>query len=130
MLESLVPVMGLFISAGDCPTVEEILAEGERAKTLPEGGALPVTFAGLNGAAIDEWLFVSEIRPRELPFSKVASLLLVAGRINHMLLGPIADKMNRTLMSTDLDLADVSKVLVRVRCVLRNQQSPKRGFLH
>jgi hypothetical protein len=130
LLSSLAPVTDLFISVGDCPTIEEVLAAGTGEDNLPEGGFSPVTFAGQNGAATDEWLFVSEIKPPDLPFVKVASLRLVARPNNHMFLGVIADKMNRTLINTDLDLADVSKLVVRVRCVLRNRQSPKRGFSH
>jgi hypothetical protein len=45
-----------------------------------------------------------------------------------MFLIPIMDKLNRTLLPTDLDLEGVSKLMVRIRCVLRNVQSPRRGF--
>jgi hypothetical protein len=128
LLSSLAPVTGLFISVGDCPTIEQVMAEKEKEENLPEGVALPVKFAGPNGPATDEWLFVFEIKPLELPFSKVASLRLVAKPNNHIIFGPVAGKMNRTLMSTDLDLMAVSKLVLRVRCVLRNLQSPKRGF--
>ena len=89
-----------------------------------------MTFAGPNGAETDEWLFVSENKPEEWSFSKIGSLRLAAQPNNHMFLGGIADKMNRTLMSTDLELEGVSKLVIRIRCVLRNLQSPKRGFSH
>jgi|SRR5271165_641272 len=89
-----------------------------------------VTFAGLNGALTDEWLFVSENKPEKLGFSRIGSLRLVARPNNHLFLSGIADKMNRTLMSTDLELEGVSKLVIRIRCVLRNLQSPKRGFSH
>jgi hypothetical protein len=128
LLKDLEPVTDLFIAVADCPTIEEVIAEGENGGNLPEGAVLPVTFAGVNAPATDEWLFVSDIKPSDLPFAKVASLRLVAQVSNHMLYGPIANKMNRTLIRTDLQLADVSKLVVRVRCILRNRQSPKRGF--
>jgi len=89
-----------------------------------------VKFTARNGTATDEWPFVSEIKPPDLDFSQVASLRLVAPPNNDIFLGVIANKLNRTLLTTGLDLADVSKFVVRVRCVLRNRQSPRRGFSH
>jgi hypothetical protein len=115
----------LLVSTGECPTVEQLLANEEN---LPEGVAMPVTFAGLNGAVTDEWLFVSEVKPQELPFARISSLRLATNPTLPHLYGLIAHKMNRTLMSTELDLAGVSKLVVRIRCVLRNLQQPKRGF--
>jgi len=38
------------------------------------------------------------------------------------------EKLNRTLLATDLDLQGMSKLVVKIRCVLRNVQSPRRGF--
>jgi hypothetical protein len=128
LLENLAPVTGLLISVTECPTIEHVMAATEEKSDLPEGGFFPVTFEGRNGTATDEWLFASEIKPPDLPFSKIASLRLVAKPSNHFMFAPIADKMNRTLMSTDLDLAGLSKFVVQVRCVLRNRQSPRRGF--
>lgn len=130
LLETLAPATGLLLSVKECPTIEQVMAATEEENNLPEGGFFPVTFTGRNGGATDEWLFVSEVKPRDLPFSKVASLRLVAKPVNHLMFGPIASKMNRTLMSTDLDLRGISKLVARVRCVLRNRQSPKRGFSH
>lgn len=128
LLESLSPAMNLFVSVAGCPTVEQAMAAGEEDSSLPDGGVLPVTFAGRNGAATDEWLFVSDIKPAELPISQISSLRLVAEPNNHMFFGPIANKMNATLMTTDIELGDISKLIMRVRCILRNRQSPKRGF--
>lgn len=130
LLESLSPATNLFVSVADCPTIEQVMAAGEEESNLAEGGFLPVTFAGRNGAATDEWLFVSEIKPAELPISRISSLRLVAEPNNHMFFGPIANKMNGTLMTTDIELGDISKLVVRVRCVLRNRQSPRKGFSH
>ncbi len=127
LLSVLAPVTTLFVSVSDCPTLEQVMANKEE---LPEGTALPVTFAGLNGALTDEWLFVSESKPEEWSFSKVGSFRLVAQPNTHLFLSGIADKMNRTLMSTDLELEGVSKLVIRIRCVLRNLQLPKRGFSH
>jgi hypothetical protein len=89
LLQSLAPATGLLVSVTECPTIEQVMAAEEGADNLPEGGFFPVTFTGKNGAATDEWLFVSEIKPRDLPFSKVASLRLVrtrAGRLNKAVL--------------------------------------------
>jgi len=130
LLGDLAPATWLFMSVAECPTVEQILAATEESNNLSEGEVLPTTFAGRNGAATDEWLFVSDIKPPKLSFTKVASLRLTASPNKHMFLGPIADKMNRTLLTPDLDLTGVSKLVVRVRCVLRNRQSPRRGFSH
>jgi len=118
----------LLLSCVSFPFVEHQLAGAY--ENLPEGTALPVTFAGLNGALTDEWLFVSENKPEKLGFSRIGSLRLVARPNNHLFLSGIADKMNRTLMSTDLELENVSKLVIRIRCVLRNLQSPKPGFSH
>jgi len=130
LLETLSPATGLLMSVAECPTIEEVMAAEEEKNDLPDGGSFPVKFTGRNGAATDEWLFVSEIKPPDLHFSKVASLRLVASPNDDMFLGVIGNKMNRTLLSTDLDLVGVSKFVARVRCILRNRQSPKRGFSH
>ncbi len=45
-----------------------------------------------------------------------------------MFLGPIADKMNRTLLNTALELDGLYKLVIRIRCVLRNVQSARRTF--
>jgi hypothetical protein len=127
LLSQLAPVTGLLISAGECPTLEQLIAEEEN---LAEGTGVPVTFAGLNGIHTDEWLFVSKIKPKGLSFTTIRSLRLIARPNDHLLLGKIAGKINRTLISTDLSLQDISKLIVRIRCVLRNVQSPKRGFSH
>lgn len=128
LLENLAPVTGLFMSVTECPTFEQVMAATEEQNDLPEGGFFPVTFKGRNGSATDEWLFVSEIKPQELPFSKISSLRLVAKPSNHFMFTPITNKMNRTLLSTDPDLTGLSKLVVRVRCVLRNRQAAKKGF--
>jgi hypothetical protein len=130
LLETLSPATGLLMSVTECPSIEQVMAAEEEKNDLPDGGLFPVKFAGRDGTVTDEWLFVSEIKPRDLHFSKVVSLRLVSPPNNDMFLGVIANKMNRTLLGTDLDLAGVSKFVVRVRCVLRNRQSPRRGFSH
>jgi hypothetical protein len=123
----------LVISVADCPTIEQLeqlVAKREKEENLPEGTVMPVTFAGANAPATDEWLFISEIKAPELSFSKVATLRLVAKPTDHIFVGGIIEKMNHTLIRTDLDLAGVLKLVLRVRCILRNPQSPKRGFSH
>ena len=126
-LSKLAPIAVLFVSVGDCPTLEQVIAEKE---DLPEGIASPVTFGGPRGTAPDEWLLVSEIRPKDLSFSTIRSLRVVANPNDYMFLRLTADKMNRTLIPTDLDITDVSKLILRVRCVLRNLRGPKRKFSH
>jgi hypothetical protein len=132
MLEQLAPAMHLLFGPADCPTVEQILAKEE---ALPEGVGGPVRFEGLRTGTTDEWLFVSEIKCGELPFARIKSLRLIAHVIDRSKLGamgmfliPIMDKLNRTLLETDLDLQGISKLMVRIRCVLRNVQSPRRRF--
>jgi hypothetical protein len=132
MLELLTPVMHLLFGPVDCPTVEQIL---EKEENLPEGVCGPVRFEGLRSGTIDEWLFVSEIKCAELPFTRIKSMRLIAHVTDRSTLGamgmfliPIIDKLNRTLLPTDLDLVGISKLRVRIRCVLRNAQSPRRGF--
>jgi hypothetical protein len=132
MLGQLAPVMHLLVGPANCPTVEQILAKEEN---LPEGVAGPVRFEGLRSGTTDEWLFVSEIKPSELPFTSIKSLRLIAHVTDRSKLGamgmfliPMMDKLNRTLLATDLDLQGIKKLVVRVRCVLRNAQSPRRGF--
>jgi hypothetical protein len=132
MLEQLAPVIHLLIGPTDCPTVEQLLANDEN---LPEGVVGPVRFQGLRSGTTDEWLFVSEIKCRELPFTHLGALRLIAHVNDRSRLGamgmfliPIMDKMNRTLLHTDLDLASVNKLVIRVRCVLRNAQEARRGF--
>lgn len=126
-LIELAPITVLILSAGDCPTPEQVIVGEE---DLPEGISSPVAFAGASGTAPDEWLLVSEIKPMALSFSRIRSLRLVATPDDHLFLRLTADKMNRSLIPTDLDIADVSKLIVRVRCALRNLQGPKRRFSH
>jgi hypothetical protein len=130
LLSSLAPATELVISAADCPTVEQVMENRKKEEDLPEGTVMPVTFAGANAQATDEWLFVSEIKVPELSFSKVSTLRLVAKPTDHIFVGPIVEKLNHTLMRTDLDLIGASKLVLRVRCILRNLQSPNRGFSH
>ena len=132
MLEKLAPVMHLLLGPVDCPTVEQIVAKEE---TLPEGVVGPVRFDGLRSGTTDEWLFISEIKCHELPFTRIKSLRVVAHVSDRsklgatgMFLSPIMDKFNRTLLPTDLDVQEINKLVVTIRCVLRNVQSPRRGF--
>jgi hypothetical protein len=119
----------LIISEGQCPTVEQLL-NGDEDEQVDDGTTTVVTFAGPNGNASDEWLFFSEIKPKDLPIQKVKSVRLIARPTDHPLLRGIVDRMNKTLMDTDLDLDGVNKLVINVRCLLRNVQSPKRGFSH
>ena len=80
LLAQITPATGMLISVGECPTIEQVLADEEN---LPDGAGGPVTFAGPNGAHTDEWLFVSEIKPKELSFTTVRSLRLVARPRSH-----------------------------------------------
>jgi hypothetical protein len=132
LLSQLEPVTHMFVGPTDCPTVDELLQGGDN---LPDGVVAKVRFAGLRTGTTDEWLFVSEIKCPELPFSSIGALRLVAHvpdqralGVMGMLLIPIMDKMKRTLLLTELDLHGVSKLVIRVRCVLRNTQQPRRGF--
>lgn len=126
-ISELAPTTALVLSVGDCPTLEQLIAEE---KDLPEGIISPVKFDGPRGSAPDEWLLVSEIKPADLSFSRIRSLRLISNPNDHLFLRLKADKMNRTLLPTDLDVTDVSKLILRVRCVLRNLQGPKRRFSH
>jgi Methylamine utilization protein MauJ len=132
MLEMLLPVMHLLLGPAECPTVERLLAEDNK---LPEGVIGPVRFEGLRPGTTDEWVFSSDIKCAELPFTRITSLRLIADVVDKSTLGswgifliPIMDKLNRTLLATDIDLQGVSKLVVRIRCVLRNVQSQRRGF--
>jgi hypothetical protein len=120
VLSKIAPVMHL-----------QLLAEE---KDLPQGRIGPVRFEDARPGYTDEWLFISEIKPAELDFRRITSLRLIAylgqsklGAMG-MLVIPVAEKMNRTLLTTDLDLTGAKKLVVRLRCVLRNVQSPRRGF--
>jgi hypothetical protein len=125
LLSEIAQATSLLISVGDCPTIEQLLAKEEN---LPDGGQGPVTFRGANMGLTDEWLFVSELKPKDLWFTRVGSVRLVSRLNGHVFHGLIANNMNGTLMRTDVDLAGVSKLVVKVRCILRNSQQPKRGF--
>lgn len=117
-------------SAGRKCGVVRIIPSG----CLAEGVIAPLTFEGLRPGTTDEWLFASEIKCGELPFTRITSLRLMAHVADRSKLGswamflvPIMDKVNRRL-ATNLDLQGVTKVVVKIRCVLRNVQSPRRGF--
>ena len=131
VLSKMAPVIHLIFGPEECPTVEQLLAEE---KNLPQGVVGPVRFEGVRPGYTDEWLFTSDIKPAELEFTRIASLRLIAylGQSKLGAMGmfviPVAKKMNRTLLATDLDLTSASKLVVRIRCVLLNVQSPRRGF--
>ncbi|WP_431064498.1 methylamine utilization protein MauJ [Methylotuvimicrobium sp.] len=125
------PVIDLLFGPQECPTVEQLLAEE---KNLPQGAFGPARFEGIRPGYTDEWLFTSDIKPAKLEFTRIVSLRLIAYLGNSklgamgMFMIPVAEKMNRTLLAADLDLTGVSKLAVRIRCVLRNVQSPRRDF--
>jgi hypothetical protein len=125
MLEQAASTSGLLISVTEFPTIEEILA-----KTVDEQSTslAPVKFDGANKNSNDEWLLRSEIKPSALPFSKVGCLRLLVRPSNDVFQQMLISKLNRSSLYTDIDIADVIKFVVIVRCILRNQQSPKTGF--
>lgn len=132
MLSQLEPVAHLLIGPTECPTVDRLLEGGDN---FPEGVIAKVRFAGARPRTTDEWLFVSEIKCPELPFTRIGALRLIAYVHDRSKLGamgmfliPIMDKMNGTLLCTDVDLQGVTKLVIRVRCVLRNAQEPRRSF--
>lgn len=131
LLLKMEPVIHLLYGPEECPTVEQLLAEE---KNLPQGVIGPTRFEGIRQGYTDEWMFTSDIKPAKLEFTRIASLRLIAYFGNSklgamgMLMIPVAEKMNRTLLAADLDLTGASKLTVRIRCVLRNVQSPRRGF--
>lgn len=131
VLSKMEPAIHLLCGPQECPTVEQLLAEE---KNLPQGVIGPARFEDIRPGYTDEWLFTSDIKPAKLEFTRIASLRLIAyldksklGAMG-MLMIPVAEKMNRTLLVADLDLTGASKLAVRIRCVLRNVQSPQRGF--
>ena len=94
-----------------------------------------MTFDGRRAGTTDEWIFRSELKCAELPFARIGALRLIAYVPDRSKLGamgmflvPIMEKMNVTTLTTDLDLAGVGKLVILVRCVLRNVQGPRRGF--
>jgi hypothetical protein len=132
LLEQLAPAMHLLFGPAECPTVDQLLA---RKKDMPEGVVGPVKLEGRRPSTTDEWLFVSEIKCGEIPFTHIESLRLIAHVADRSKLGakgvfliPIMHKLNSTLLATDLDLSGMNKLVVKIRCVLRNVQSPRRGF--
>lgn len=130
LLSHLDPVT-LLIGPEVCPTVEQLLTQ----ESLPDGVTAMVRFTGLRGGMTDEWLFASELKPGELPFTHIGALRLIAHVEDLSTLGamgmfliPIMEKMNATALATDVDLQGIGKLVIRVGCVLRNVQGPRRGF--
>ena len=127
LLEQLSAAMAILISEGVCPTAQQAL---DQDANVDPGTAKHVTFAGTNNNLTDEWFFSSEIKAQELPIKSVKSVRLIARSNDHLFLGPIANRINSTLIGTDLVLGGINKLVINVRCILRNVQSPKRGFSH
>lgn len=127
LLEQLYAVMAILVSEGKCPTVPQLLGKDENVDPFT---AAPVTFSSANTATADTWVFSSEIKAKELPIKIVRSVRLIARPNDHVFLSLIANRMNSTLISTDLDVDGVKKLVINVRCILRNVQSQKRGFSH
>lgn len=132
MLRTLAPVTHLLAGPVETPTVEQLLAQ---TGNYPEGGIFPVTFDGLRHGVTDEWTYLSEIKCAEVDFTRIGALRLIAYDKNQaqwgtiaMFLIPIMNKMNAAALTADLELTGVNKLAIRVRCVLRNVQGPRRGF--
>jgi hypothetical protein len=127
LLEQLSAVTAILISEGICPTAQQVLDDDEN---VDPGTAEHVTFGGTNKDLTDEWLFFSEIKAQELPIKIVKSVRLIARPNDHLFLGGMANGINNTLIGTDLVLDGVNRLVINVRCILRNVQSQKRGFSH
>ena len=127
ILEQVASASLLLMSVAECPTIEEIIARNidEQSNSLA-----PVKFEGVSPTAEDEWLLHSDIKPAALPFSKVGGLRLVVPPTDVAIYHLFTSKLNSSGMTTDMELDDVRTLVVQVRCILRNQQSPKRGFSH
>ncbi|MES1254681.1 MAG: methylamine utilization protein MauJ, partial [Acidobacteriota bacterium] len=125
LLAELAPMMGLLVCVVDCPTIDQLNVKEDN---LPDGEGLPLRFEGRTSGMTDEWTFSCEMKCAALGFDRIQSLRVFAAPNNHIFLGPIADKFNRTLIKTDLNLQGISKLVVKVRCVLRNIHAPRRGF--
>lgn len=131
LLEKLAPATHLLVGPVECPTIDQLLAH----QTAQQGGAAKVRFDGARPGTTDEWLFSSEIKCADMDFTHIGGLRLIAyvpdrstlGAME-MFLGPMMDKMNRTSLDTNVDMDGVSKIVIRVRCILRNSQQPRRGF--
>jgi hypothetical protein len=129
LLQELSSKMVLLVSEGQCPTPQQ-LAQGAQDEDLDPGLDSHVTFAGTNRGSSDEWLFFAELKAQSLLITKVKSVRLGVPPNNHELYGPIAERFNDTLITTELDLDGVHKLIINVRCLLRNVQSQQRGFSH
>ena len=95
-----------------------------------------MTFDGRREGTTDEWIFRSELKRAQLTFARIRALRLIAYVPDRSKLGamgmfliPIMGKMNATALTTNLGLEGVGKLIVRVRCVFRNVQGPRRGFV-
>jgi hypothetical protein len=127
ILEQVASRVGLLISVAECPTVEEI-----KAQTVDEASnsIAPVKFAGRRANLPDEWLLMSEIKPKDLPFSKIGCLRFLVGPTDDVLQTLIGAKLNTASLYTDMVVGDATKLVVLVRCILRNRQSPKTAFTY
>ena len=127
ILEQVASRICLLISVVECPTVEEI-----KAQTVDEAcnSVGRVRFAGRRANSPDEWLLLSEIKPQALPFSKVGCLRFLAGPTADVFQTLIGTKLNSTSMYTDIVMGDATKLVVLVRCILRNRQSLRTAFTY
>jgi hypothetical protein len=125
ILEEVASRSRFLISVAECPTIEEIMA-GHIDEQC--NGLAPVRFEGTSATSEGEWLLGSDIKPADLPFSKVGGLRLVVAPSDAFPYNIYTAKLNGSGMTTDIELEDVIKLVVQVRCILRNEQSPKRQF--
>lgn len=130
-LEKVAPIVCVLISEGNGSSGSEVLAGKGNPRDLIEH----TRFLGLRSQAVDEWLFESEVKCKYFPGSNVGSLRLISRTVDQASVGvmgifltPIIDKMNETILHTDLDILGVTKLVARVRCILRNAQDAQRGF--
>ncbi|MBL8297926.1 MAG: hypothetical protein JNN30_06190 [Rhodanobacteraceae bacterium] len=145
-LEKLAPHTHLLVASTTCPTIEQILQrtgesgggsehEAEYDEFNSDTGAIQkVTFDGLRPGTTDEWTFVAEFKRSDLALTHIGTLRL-ASHVDRSAMGaeamfvvPMMEKMSGTLHTTDLDIDGANKLIIRVRCVLRNERSQRRDF--
>jgi hypothetical protein len=132
-LEKFAKCTTLIVSKNECPTIQQVV-DGQGSE---DDYVEYARFAGRRAGVFDEWVFESEIKCAELPSLSISTLRLLTYVKDKssmgswsILLEPLMEKINSTLLYADLDCAGVKKLVVKVRCVLRNMHDAQRGFTH
>jgi hypothetical protein len=97
------------------------------AQTTPNPILLPVTYIGPSAGELEDWRFVTDVRCSDYSLRRIGCGVLNGPKVEGFF-ELQADKLRRSVVVRDLELAGIEKLEVVVRCTLRNPMAQRIGF--